>query len=284
MVGYSLKYLFPFENTNKAAIFQNMNSKIRGFKFRSDISTITKLENDFPELKNYAVYFLIDNSGGTTNIYIGQSSEGITRIKHHHYNKSFWNECIIFVTENHNWDRTAIDYLEHIFIQKFLKSSYLLENKEKRQNTPNINMFDKYDLENTVLEIEKMLACNGLIITNQISKSNLKIYKASRNCNAKLTVNDGKFILLKGSEIKFPTETSKDWSDNGKFYENNCKAIEEFRSIDKISDLNGKLILTSDIEFSSPSKPATLVSGYSENGWKFWKGLDALRKEEKSDE
>ncbi len=279
MVGYSLKYLFPFENPNKAAIFQNTNSKIRGFKIKRDLNIISQLERDYSELRNYAIYFLIDNSEGTTNIYVGQTSEGISRIKTHHSKKIFWSECIVFVTDNNDWDKTTIDYLEYIFIQKLLNSNYILENKDKRSNKPNVNMFDKYDLENTVNEIENMLSCNGVSVTTYSKENDDNVYLASKKRIAKLTVEDGSFILLKGSELRYPPKSSINWSDGGKFYCKYKQKIDELIETERAKEENGIIRLTTNISFSSPAVPACIVSGYMESGWKFWKGLEKLKNE-----
>jgi len=42
-------------------------------------------------------------------------------------------------------------------------------------------------------------------------------FDAPAGINAKLFLRDGEFILPSNSVISKPTETSKDWSDDGKF-------------------------------------------------------------------
>ena len=45
----------------------------------------------------------------------------------------------------------------------------------------------------------------------------------------------------------------------------------------KLQLINGKIVAITDIPFDSPSTAANVVSGRSENGWLFFKGLNELR-------
>lgn len=46
---------------------------------------------------------------------------------------------------------------------------------------------------------------------------------------------------------------------------------------EKVKEIDGNLITQVNIAFKSPSAPADLITGLSENSWKFFKGLDELR-------
>jgi hypothetical protein len=45
----------------------------------------------------------------------------------------------------------------------------------------------------------------------------------------------------------------------------------------KVKLIDGKLITQVNLAFKSPSAPADMITGLSENGWKFFKGLEEIR-------
>lgn len=269
-------YLYPNEKeASNLKMLQDTTSQIKGFYFtKENIKSIEKL----PSSSNYSVYFLFDDSQSDESmVYIGQSVNGINRISEHVRTKEFWSYCIMFVTDNNSFDKLTIDYLEYKFIEKFKKSSYILTNKDLRKQEPVISIYDKSRLSSFMDQIEFLLKAEGVTIDLKRDKeANIKYYYPSPNYNAKIYIQDGKFILRSGSEIKRPSESSKNWKDN--FYNRYTELIQMYIENDKIIVENGILKTKVDLEFKRPSKPAELVSGTSQNGWTFFKGLNELRK------
>lgn len=275
--GKSVAFFYPnIEKASTLKMFQDLTSQVRGFYFTKDnIKEVEKLEFS----SNYAVYFLFNNSDSLENqsVYIGQSSNGIRRITDHKKLKDFWSYCIMFVTDNNSFDKLTIDYLEYYFIHKFKKSSLILENKDERSQKPNVNIFDYPKLNSLTEQIEFLLESNNIIFEMQDNmEKQIKYYKAIRNHDAKIFVKDGKFVLVEGSEIKRPIESSKEWK-NDNFYNRYNSLIDSFISDDKVVKKDDKLLLTVNISFNSPTMPAALCCGYSVNGWNFFEGLDKLR-------
>jgi len=91
-----------------------------------------------------------------------------------------------------------------------------------------------------------------------------------------LFVHEGKFVLAAGSEIKRPPESTKQWKDSRR-YERGNEIIDSYLENEKVKEIDGKLITQMNIAFKSPSAPADLITGLSEHGWKFFKGLDQIR-------
>lgn len=272
-----LNYLFPLDNANHLKIFQGSNSKIRGISFKRNeaVSKYIKTElNDFAT--NYGIYFLKSEVDEELKLYIGQSTKGYDRI-FGHSEKSFWSEGIIFLTENNSWDKTVIDYLEYKLINVFKDSKYTLENVDLRNREPVLDIFQQAKMKDLVEEILFLLASNN-IDSSPFNKEDtfIKKYKASKGNKAELSYEDGEFILLRGSELKRPIESSKEWEDKA-FYPNKNKAIDLLIESGKANIQNGKIVLVSEVAYKNPSLPAVLTSGYSENGYTYWKGLDEIR-------
>ena len=87
-------------------------------------------------------------------------------------------------------------------------------------------------------------------------------------------------MLAAGSIITRPIESSKDWADQGKFYQRYNLIYDGLLNSEKVIQLNdreAKLII--DVAFKSPSAAASICGGYAESGYEFWKGLKAFKAE-----
>ncbi len=274
-----LNYLYPMDNPNQLKVFQGSNSKIRGINFKRNNEVSTYIKNNLNDFAtNYGIYVLKSDTDDELNLYIGQSTNGFNRIDGHK-EKLFWTEGLLFITENNSWDKTVIDYLEYKLINMFNKSKYTLINKDLRMKEPVLDIFQQAKMKDLVEEILFLLASNGIESDDIIiEKKYNKIYKNSTK-TAKITYYNGEFILLKNSEIKRPIESSKDWQSSN-FHKNGNKKIDNYIQAGKIIEENGKLLLTSDIAFKSPSGAGKLVTGYSVNGYEYWKGLNEIRQGE----
>lgn len=270
---------FPdVNNANNLRIFQNPTSQIRGFYFtKSQLSKVEQLDN----ANNHAVYFLFSELE-ESSVYVGQSVNGINRIKSHLREKDFWQFGILFVTDNNSFDKLSIDYLEYYFIQAFTKTQYSLENYDLRPTMPNVNIFNLSTLNSFATQIQFLLEAMGIsfkpaLLTDELVQE-LEQFNAKSPHEASLRIQDGKFILQSLSIIKKPLERTKDWSDRGNFYQRFSKRYSQLIDAGKAEEIDGiSARLLEDIEFTSPSTPAALCSGHSQNGWMFWVGLNEKR-------
>ena len=233
--------------------------------------------------QNYACYFLFDQTEAEemTKVYVGQSSQGAYRMLSHDKTKMFWSFCIMFVTDNNSFDAMMIDYMEYHFINKLRNSSsYSLENIILINTEPVISIFDKPTVMAMINQISFLLQAEGINFDNQEMIPRSKVYQPkSKRYTAKLISSEGKFILLEGSHIVRPIETSKAWSDGGRFYNSQTSQIETLIKDKKVVDRGDYYETLMNLTFKSPSNAACLVSGASENGWLFFAGLDELRKQ-----
>lgn len=271
----NLQYYFPDEKKVPGLkVFKEVGSSVTGFYFTKQ--NITKvIEETFSN--NYAIYFLFNTAVDVPSIYIGQSTNGIKRIKDHAKNKDFWNFCIMIVTDNNSFDRSAIDFLEYYFINLFKSSIYQLENIDPRTVEPTIDRFLKSTYFNYASQIKFLLEANGIDFLNEkvVDLNNVEFFHAKKGCDAKLFIENEMFVLAKNSIIKRPIESAANWSDGGKWHDRGNRKynyyLENGQAIE--IDKNSARLLV-DIPFKAPSPAAELCSGYSENGWLFFEGLN----------
>lgn len=280
-VSKAVTYFYPyFSKAGTLKVFQDLTSQIRGFYFtKSNIKDIEKLEF----VNNYAVYFLFENNKDEPLVYVGQSENGISRIKNHVVNKNFWNYCIMFITDNNQFDKTCIDYLEWYFINLFKKTAFSLENSQERIKEPNIDTsFTKPTILNYASQIEFLLEANGINLNTDLTTirtpSNQKTYSATGDIKSSLYLHDGNYILKAGSVIKRPPEERKKWKDGGKFYSRYKNKFEELIETNQAMPIDeNSAQLLADLVCTSPSFAGSLCTGYSVNGWEFWQGLSDER-------
>ncbi|MBS3991586.1 MAG: DUF4357 domain-containing protein [Erysipelothrix sp.] len=110
------------------------------------------------------------------------------------------------------------------------------------------------------------------------SVAKIKKFKAGKKKDAELFILESVFMLASGSIICRPIESSKDWADQGRFYQRYNSIFDSILNDGKsllISEREARLI--TDVAFKSPSAAASICSGYSENGYEFWKGLKLFK-------
>jgi hypothetical protein len=271
-----VEYRYPKpDKPGDLKVIQDPVSQIVAYSFtRDELSFVEKEKH----AKNSCVYFLIDYSSENESVYVGQSSNGVDRIKSHQKNKEFWTRCILFTTDNNSFNRNYIDYLEYYFIHKLIDNSeFIITNADKRSHEPSISLNVKTIAHQFAEQIEFLLASEGLYISRSIKiNSNDLIFKSKAPYNAKLYFEGQKFILLAGSEANRPKDSSKNWKD-GKHFNRFNHLINQYIEDGKLEENNSLIIVLKDIPFDSPSTAANIVSGGSENGWVFFKGLNEIR-------
>lgn len=126
------------------------------------------------------------------------------------------------------------------------------------------------NLEAFIDQIEFLLCAEGVDIdeAEEIDKS-IKYYYLSKNHKAKLFIQDGKFILASVSGVKRLPESTKDSKDKRHFARGN-EVIDSYIENEKVKAIDGELVTQVNLAFKSPSAPADLVTGLSENGWNFF--------------
>ena len=66
-----------------------------------------------PNIPQRGVYYLLDEDHGNVNrVYAGQTTQGIARLDAHKAKKEFWNKAVMFLDDDQNISRDALDVLE----------------------------------------------------------------------------------------------------------------------------------------------------------------------------
>ena len=242
----TVMFYFPdIQHANSLRIIQDPTSQIRGFYFtKSRLNSVESLEY----ANNHAVYFLFSDSD-ESSVYVGQSVNGINRIKSHLREKDFWQFGILFVADNNSFDKLSIDYLEYYFIQAFSKTQYSLENRDMRTVAPNVNVFNQSTLNSFAAHIQFLLEALGISFRASVQTAievddDIEVFVAKSPYEATIRLADGKFILQANSIIYAPLEHTKDFSDGGTFYNRTLRRYEqliESNKAIKLDDASAKL-------------------------------------------
>ena len=214
------------------------------------------------------IYYLINENDENkiAQIYIGQTRNGVMRLDDHNRSKDFWNKAIMFLADNKTFSLDMISGLEEYAIIKAHEAKrYKVENSVKPKYE--IDEYDLPSIEEVYDEIQFVMATLGYKMNNaKENKEQREVFHTTRNgIQAQGVYNGDKFEVLEDSEIDMsrpcPFETLKKQRDTA------------LKNGD-IKLIRGKYILTSSIEFTTPSGAASFVLGGSINGWTEWKNKD----------
>lgn len=214
------------------------------------------------------IYYLINENDENkiAQIYIGQTRNGVTRLDDHNRSKDFWNKAIMFLADNKTFSLDMISGLEEYAIIKAHEANrYKVENSVKPKYE--IDEYDLPSIEEVYDEIQFVMATLGYKMNNaKKNEDQREVLHTTRNGITAYGVYTGdKFEVLEDSEIDMfrpcPFETLKKQRDTA------------LKNGD-IKLIKGKYILTSSIEFTTPSGASSFVLGGNTNGWTEWKNKD----------
>lgn len=236
--------------------------------------------NEDIKLEQPAFYILLggeDDFASLPQAYIGQTENFKDRVKSHESKKDFWNTALVFIAKDNSLTKADVQFIESKSIKKAkkVKAFSLAENKTQ-PTPPNLPPHLRDAVVEFIEDIELLTAFIGCGIfisaTPQRSKSdNDTYYFKSRGGDAKAIYHNGIMTVLAGSVIA-PT--------NSPSFKSRSKRNEMLMNLTK--QLEGKLILKVNKDFTSPSTAATFVCGNNTNGWIAWKNtksepLDLIR-------
>ncbi len=217
-------------------------------------------------INNPGVYFLIDDETGTlTQIYIGQTRNGVSRLDDHNTKKNFWNNAILFLADDEHFTLNIISGLEKYAIQKAIDANrYRVDNKTVPKYK--ISEYDMPLVEEIYEEIEFIMATLGYRMNGTVETSK-NIFSTSRRGVVAYGVYTGeRFEVQPNSEI--------DISHPAKLESYNARRKAMLSDGTIVSKGDGKYYLTKIISFKTPSGAADFALGGSNNGWVEWKDKD----------
>lgn len=198
--------------------------------------------SDRPELNSTGVYLLFgkDEEKTSKNVaYIGEAENIYKRLTQHLMAKDFWQEAVVFISKDDNLNKAHIKYLEHRMHELACKADrFGITNC----SIPTLSTISEPDMA----EMEEFLE-NAKMIVPILG---YKIFQQLRKNNSESTLkNHFQIKAVRGADATGPTSI--------------LKLRQRLMDENVIVEENGKLILTLDYLFSSPSTAAGIVMGRS---------------------
>lgn len=229
---------------------------------RSNLSYLNTQE----KLQKPAFYILLGEDEATKpQAYIGETENFRERVKDHDSKKSFWQKALIFVSKDADMTKADVQYLEHKAIAEAKKANaFILSDNKQTPKAPNLPEYQQDSMDeffDDVKFLASFIGCNIFEVSQP--KTEHLFYTKGRGCDAKGFYSSKGFTVLTGSVIATSSVPSLKWG------EMRNSLASEYASV-----IDGKLVMTSDKTFSSPSTAASFCLGRPSNGWTEWKDKD----------
>lgn len=219
-----------------------------------------------PNIPQRGIYYLLDEDhGNVSRVYAGQTTQGVVRLDAHKARKEFWNKAVMFLDDDQNISKDALDVLEVKAID-YVRTHGSYETDNSATPKPYIDPYKEEAVEHLHEQILFRMSALGYDL-NRIDQSPTGtsiVFHTRKNGVRGLGRYDkttGHFTVLAGSKINLSKPVLKNVS---------VAALrrEMFDGIAGVADL------TEDLEFSTPSAAAVFVLGGSQNGWIEWVNND----------
>jgi hypothetical protein len=241
------------------------DGRLRLFVLPRDITTKLPTK-EYPEYDTPCVYVLTGEDNGKKS-YIGQSNAFKNRAVNHKTKKEFWDTAYVIVAKaNTGFDANAINYLEC----KSIEEANLVGNDITSDNktTPKLQNLPKHQIAplEVYYEEAKMLlefAGCGVFVKAEIHEGDIYYI----NAPMKGVAAKGEYIASTG-EVKVFKDSVLD-PDCAPSFRRKEKRMQMLAQLAEMK--NGKLTLTKDMVFPSPSAAARFVLGRPANGLDEWK-------------
>ncbi len=233
---------------------------------------IAKKIDDEALKKSSCLYFLTNRSdeGDLLDIYVGETDTFSSRLQNHDYNKDWWQEIVVFFSQDGSLTKTGAKYLEHICTKRLGDAGKC---NLKNGNMPSQTLIPEEDangLELFFTNITTIMPLLGYDIfvnkdTKKFSKKGTHVYCESKDIKANgILLEDGKLLVLKDSTaIK---------NNAASFEKHNYRFLKEkLLKIGRLIERDNELIFTDDYEFNSPSAAAAVILARSASGPSEWR-------------
>lgn len=219
-----------------------------------------------PSIPQRGIYYLLDEDhGNVSRVYAGQTTQGITRLEAHKARKEFWNKAVMFLDDDQNISKDALDVLEAKAID-YVRTHGSYETDNSATPKPYIDPYKEEAVERLHERILFRMAALGYDLDriDQGPASASAVFHTKKNGirgSGRYDKATGRFTVLAGSKENLSKPALKNAS---------VAALrrEMFGGIAGIADL------TEDLEFPTPSAAAVFVLGGSQNGWTEWVNND----------
>lgn len=222
--------------------------------------------NERTELQTPAFYILLGEDEETKpKAYIGETENFRERVRDHESKKAFWQKALLFISKDAAMTKADVQYLEHKAIAEAkVSNSFVLNENKQTPKAPNLPEYRKDDMDEFFEDVKFLTSFIGCGIFDIAKpKEEHLFFTKGRGCDAKGFYHSKGFTVLKGSTIVSSSSPSFKWKNKRE------KMLSEYTHSSE-----GKLELSSDTTFNSPSTAADFCIGSSNNGWLVWKDKD----------
>lgn len=219
-----------------------------------------------PNIPQRGVYYLLDEDhGNVSRVYAGQTTQGIGRLDAHKAKKEFWNKAVMFLDDDQNISRDALDVLEAKAID-YVRTHGSYETDNSVTPKPYVDPYKEESVERLHERILFRMAALGYDLdrVDRGPEGTPPVFHTKKNGirgAGRYDKATGHFTVLAGSKVDLSRPVLK-----------NADVAETRREV--FGDASGIAELADDLEFPTPSAAAVFVLGGSQNGWVEWVSAD----------
>ena len=229
-----------------------------------------KKASELKYINNTGIYILLGDDEKTSNriAYIGEAENIYTRLEQHNRNKDFWNECIVFMSENNSLNKAHIKYIEHeLYVKATEVKRYIVKN-DTIPAKASLGSADEIKARKFIEKIKVITSIVGYRLFDELINKDENLNEDNENILylrykgaiiGKALATDEGIVILKGSQITNDIKPSVSPTLE--------KYILKERSIEDIENgvyINNHLV-------NSPSMAGAILLGCNINGRVAWK-------------
>lgn len=232
-----------------------------------------------PEIEAGAcIYFLVGtlDEGGLLDVYVGEADGFKERIKDHDYKKEWWQDVVVFVSQDKSLTKTSVQYLESVCVERLKQIGKC---NLRNGNSPSIPTTPKEDISGLEMFYENLSIIMPLlgydifvqgVVSSKESNNKNPVFICKKGSSVVATaylLEDGKMRILKGSKA-FGEETPSFQTHPYK------KLRDELIKIGRLVPEGDLLTFTDDYVFDSSSAASAIIQARSSPGPIEWKTKD----------
>ncbi len=236
---------------------------------------------ELPEIESGAcVYFLIGsiNESGLLDVYVGEADGFKERIKDHDYKKDWWEDVVVFVSQDGSLTKTGVQYLESICIERLKEVGRCDLKNSNNPAKPSIPREDVSGLEMFYENLASIMPLLGYDIFVQTGKTSDKAAETlpeftCKKSNGKIVAHgillkDGKMKVLKGSGAE--SEDVESFKTHAYW-----KLKQALLKMGRLEPRGDQLVFTDDYIFDSSSAAAAVIKARPAAGPLEWRDKDS---------
>lgn len=221
-----------------------------------------------PELQRTGVYVLVGpgESAQRPRVYIGEGDPIGPRLSQHELKKDWWTHAVCFTSKDQNLNKAHIQFLESRLVELAVAAKRCDLDNGNTPQPPSLSEADRADAEGFLQDVLLCMPILGYAFFEQASQAKAigqRYHLSARGVQAEGFESSEGFVVVKGSQI------ASDDVPSMQAYLREMRAALIKDGL--LSVVGGRLILTQDFTFASPSTAASVVVGRNMNGREAWK-------------